>query len=184
MIAGMNQLLAIKTTKDILPQYQQTPIASLLEYHNFKQAFEIYSNPELLIGMCMDNRKQLNIPKNFAFIIRSGGTNMQYSDFHMSFAISIGQVKHIAIIGHSDCGMVNLNARKDQFIKGLVEIAGWKEEEAKDHFLSSSPRFEIENEVEFILSETKRLRKLYPKIQIAPMMYLVEDNQLYLINEN
>jgi hypothetical protein len=28
-----------------------------------------------------------------------------------------------------------------------------------------------------------RLRKEYPKIQVAPMLYLVEDNRLYLIKE-
>jgi len=44
--------------------------------------------------------------------------------------------------------------------------------------------FEIGNEINFILSETKRLRLLYPKIVIAPMFYLVEDNKLYLINED
>jgi carbonic anhydrase len=37
---------------------------------------------------------------------------------------------------------------------------------------------------DFILSETKRLRNRYPKIKIAPMLYLVEDNKLYLINED
>jgi carbonic anhydrase len=43
--------------------------------------------------------------------------------------------------------------------------------------------FEIGNEVDFILSEVKRLRTRYTKIQIAPMIYLVEDNKLYLIKE-
>ncbi len=44
--------------------------------------------------------------------------------------------------------------------------------------------FEIGNEVEFIRSETKRLRNRYPKIIVCPMMYKVEDNRLYLIPEN
>jgi carbonic anhydrase len=43
--------------------------------------------------------------------------------------------------------------------------------------------FEINNEVDFILSETQRLRQRYPKVQIAPMYYKLEDNQLYMINE-
>lgn len=46
------------------------------------------------------------------------------------------------------------------------------------------PMYEIGNEVDFILGETKRLRLQYPGIQIAPLMYLVDDHKLYLIKEN
>ena len=45
-------------------------------------------------------------------------------------------------------------------------------------------QFEIGNEVDFVLSEVKRLRLRYPKILVAPLMYRVEDNRLYLIQEN
>jgi carbonic anhydrase len=79
--------------------------------------------------------------------------------------------------------MVNLFARKETFINGLVESAGWNREWAEEHFMHFAPMFEIGNEVDFILSEAKRLRLRYPKIQIAPMMYLVENNQIYLIKE-
>lgn len=43
--------------------------------------------------------------------------------------------------------------------------------------------FEIGNEVDFVLSEAKRLRLRYPKIIIAPLLYRVEDNRLYLVQE-
>jgi carbonic anhydrase len=132
----------------------------------------------------MDNRKYLHIPDNFAFIIRSGGANLRYSEFKVSYAIGVGQVKHIALIGHNNCGMVNLGARKQIFIDGLVENAGWERNLAEEHFLHFAPMFEINNEIDFILSEVKRLRNRYPKIQIAPMLYLVEDNKLYFIIEN
>ena len=132
----------------------------------------------------MDNRKHLHMPDNFSFIIRTGGANLRYSEFKVSFAISVGGVRHIALIGHNHCGMVNLISRKDQFINGLVEASGWSKEEAEEHFMHFAPMFEIGNEMDFILSETKRLRLRYPKIIIAPMLYLVEDNKLYFINEN
>ena len=134
--------------------------------------------------MCMDNREHLHIPDNFAFIIRAGGANMRYSEFKVSYAISVGQVRHIALIGHNHCGMVDLISRKDEFVKGLVETAGWEKERAEDHFMHFAPLFEIGNERDFILSETKRLRHYYPNIKIAPMLYLVEDNNLYFIKEN
>ena len=108
----MNRLISISSIKDIPQKYQSTPIGLLLEYHNLNREFENYSEAQLLIGMCMDNRKHLHIPDNFAFIIRSGGANLRYSEFKVSFAISVGDVKHIALIGHSNCGMVNLASQE------------------------------------------------------------------------
>ena len=180
----MSQLISIKSAEDILPVYRKTPISDLLEYHNLDKSFEVYQNAQLLVGMCMDNRKHLHMPDNFAFIIRTGGANLRYSEFKVSFAISVGGIRHIALIGHNHCGMVNLISRKEQFIKGLVETAGWDRDQAEDHFLHFAPMYEIGSESDFILSETKRLRLRYPKIIIAPMLYLVDDNKLYLIKED
>ncbi len=180
----MGELIPIKTTEDILPEYRNTPIGDLLEYHNLNKSFTTYQSAKLLIGMCMDNRKHLHIPDNFAFIIRSGGANLRYSEFKVSFAIAVGGVHHIALIGHNHCGMVNLISRKAEFIKGLIDVAGWNKDQAEDHFEHYAPMHEIGNEIDFISSETKRLRLRYPKIKIAPMLYLVEDNKLYLIKEN
>ena len=179
----MNRLIPISKQEDILPEYRQTPIGLLLEYHNLDRSFENYDKAQLLVGMCMDNRKYLYIPDNFAFIIRTGGANLRYSEFKVSYAIAVGQVRHIALIGHNNCGMVDLVSRKENFIQGLVETAGWDRKIAEKHFLHFVPMFEIHNEVDFILSEVKHLRIRYPKIQIAPMLYLVEDNKLYFIKE-
>jgi carbonic anhydrase len=180
----MNRLIPIKSLDDILPFYRHTPIGYLCEYHNLDRAFDDYQNAQLLVGMCMDNRKHLHMPDNFAYIIRTGGANLRYSEFKVSYAISVGGIRHIALIGHNQCGMVNILARKDQFIRGLVEGSGWSHEEAEEHFHHFAPTYEIGNEVDFILSETKRLRLRYPKIVIAPMLYLVEDYKLYFIKED
>ena len=132
----------------------------------------------------MDNRKHLHIPENFAFIIRAGGANLRYSEFKVSYSIGVGGVRCLALIGHTQCGMVNLIARKDQFIQGLRDTAGWQQQSAEEHFLHSAPMFEIGNEVDFTLSEVNRLRFRYPKILVAPLLYRVEDNLLYLIQED
>lgn len=179
----MDRLIKVESISDIPKEFAGTPIGNLVEYHNLNREFSNYSQAQLLIGMCMDNRKHLNMPDNFAFIIRSGGANLRYSEFKVSFAISVGGVKYIALIGHNRCGMVNLASKKDQFIEGLVTNAGWTKEQAEKQFQDYAPMFEIGNEIDFILSETLRLRKVYPKIKIAPMMYLVEDNRLYFIKE-
>jgi len=180
----MERLISINSINDIIPEYRQTPIGLLIEYHNLNRFQETYDKAQLLVGMCMDNRKHLHMPDNFAFIIRSGGANLRHSEFKVSFAISVGQISHIVLIGHNNCGMVNLYSRKNEFIQGLVETAGWEQEKAEEHFMQFAPMFEIENETDFILSETKRLRLRYPKIMIAPMFYLVEDNKLYFIKED
>ena len=180
----MDRLIPVKNPGDILPQYRGTAIERLLEYHNLQKPPETYTDAQLLIGMCMDNRKHLHIPDNFAFIIRTGGANLRYSEFKVSYAIAVGGVRSIALIGHTQCGMVNLIARKDKFVQGLVQNAGWTAETAEEHFFHYAPMFEIGNEVDFIISEVKRLRLRYPKVQVAPMMYRVEDNRLYLIDED
>jgi carbonic anhydrase len=179
----MRRLLSIDSIDQIPSECRSTPIGLLLEYHNLGRPFESYASAKLLIGMCMDNRKHLHIPDNFSFIIRSGGANLRYSEFKVSYAIAVGGVRHIALIGHSNCGMVNLIARKAQFIDGLVDSAGWDRRAAEDHFTQFAPMFEIGNEVDFILSETKRLRLRYPNIMVAPMHYSVENNRLSVIKE-
>jgi len=179
----MNRLIPITNIKDIPVIYQNTPLGLLLEYHNLNRDFENYSNAQLLVGMCMDNRKHLHMPDNFAFIIRSGGANLRYSEFKVSFAIAVGGVRHIALLAHSNCGMVNLISKKKQFIEKLSENGGWTIEQAEEHFNNYAPMFEINNEIDFALSETQRLRSRYPKVQIAPMYYKLEDNFLYMIKE-
>lgn len=178
-----DNLIEINSKSDILPEFIGTPIGDLLEYHNLNRNFESYQNAKLLVGMCMDNRKHLHMPDNFAFIIRSGGANLRYSEFKVSYAISVGGIHHIALIGHNHCGMVDIISRKEQFINGLMENAGWDKAQAEDHFLHFAPMYEIGSETDFILSEVKRLRLRYPKIVIAPLLYLVENNKLYHIKE-
>ena len=179
----MNRLIAISVPEDILPEYRQTPIGNLLEYQNMDKKLDKYSDAQLLIGMCMDNRIQIRIPENYSFIIRAGGANMKNSEFNISFAIAVRRIQHFALIGHNHCGMINLNSNKELFIEGMVKYAGWESADAEDHFLKFEPICEIHNEIDFLLSETKRLRLRYPSVNVAPMLYKLEDNRLYLIRE-
>ena len=177
----MHRLFPVSVQDDIFPEYKNTPVGLLLEYNNLNREYEPYTQAQLLIGMCMDNRKHLHIPDNFAYIIRAGGANLRYSEFKVSYAIAVGGVKCIALIGHNQCGMVNLMSRREAFIRGLVENAGWERELAEQHFMNFTPMFEIGNEIDFVLSEAQRLRSRYPKIFVAPLFYKVEDNLLYQV---
>ncbi len=178
-----DRLLPIRQVSDIPTYYRDTPIGLLLEYHNLDRPFEVYQRAKLLVGMCMDHRKHLHIPDNFSYIIRSGGANLRYSEFKVSYAIAVGGVQHIALIGHTNCGMVNLISRRELFVQGLVENAGWDEDRAEEHFMNLAPMFEIGNEVDFVVSEAFRLRRKYPRVVVAPMLYKVEDNFLYMVQD-
>ncbi|MGH4050813.1 MAG: carbonic anhydrase [Clostridium sp.] len=180
----MDRLIKINSKKDIFDIYKNTPISVLLEYHNLRIPYEALTSPQMLIGMCMDNRKYLHIPNNFAFIIRSGGGTLRFSEFKVSYSIAIGGIRTIALIAHNHCGMVNLMSKREQFIDGLVDIVGWEKQRAEDHFMNFAPMFEIDNEIVFVLEEAKRLRNKYPNILIAPLYYNIDDNLLYLIKED
>ncbi len=180
----MEWLVPVSTQKDIAPAVRETAVGDLLRYHNLDMPHESYATARLLIGMCMDHRERLRIPENFAYILRAAGANLRYSEFQISYAVAIGEVSAIALIAHTQCGMVNLMHRREQFIEGLVERGGWEREWAESHFMNSVSMFEIGNELNFLLAETMRLRLRYPTIPVVPLMYRVEDNNLYHVKEN
>ncbi|MFZ2490784.1 MAG: carbonic anhydrase [Thermoanaerobaculia bacterium] len=180
----MNRVTPINSPNDIPPQYRGTPVARLIAYQNFGQpAEEQLPRAEILVGMCMDNRKKLRIPENFAFVLRSGGGNLRPSEFKVSYAIAVGGVRAIALFAHNHCGMVGISNRRQQFVDGLVD-AGWDREVAEQHFEAFAPIFEIGNEIDFVLSEARRLRARYPKVLVAPLYYDVENNRLSCIEED
>lgn len=179
----MDRLIPITKKEDIPAEYQDNYIGRLFEYHNLGRELESYDKAQLFIGMCMDHRKRLRIPENFAYVMRTGGANLRHSEFKISYAIAVGGVRSIALIAHDNCGMVNLMSRKEKFVNGLVENAGWEATKAEDHFFHFAPMFEIGNEIDFVMSEVKRLRLRYPKIKIAPLFYKLDENRLYLLRE-
>jgi carbonic anhydrase len=175
----MTTILPVNYRSDILPEYQGTPAGLLLEYHNLERALGSGPGRQLLIGMCMDSRKALRIPPDFAFVLRTAGANMRDNEFRISFAIAVGGVRTIVLIAHTDCGMARVGRQHDAFVRGLVEHAGWDEERAERHFAECVPKFAIDDEVEFVMREAERLRGLYPKISVVPLLYRVEDDLLY-----
>ena len=174
----MPEIIPVNYREDILPEYRGTPVELLLEYHNLGRAIGT-STPQLLIGMCMDSRKSLRIPNDFAFVLRTAGANMRDNEFRISYAIAVGGVRVIVLIAHTDCGMAKLAQNHERFVHGLMDAAGWDEARAEKHFADSAPKFGIRDEVDFVLKEAERLRGIYPRIQIAPLLYRVEDDLLY-----
>ena len=178
------ELLPVRRWEDILPAYRETPIGDLLGYHNLRRPHRQYAGAELLIGMCMDNRKVLRIPDNFAFVLRAGGANLRRMEFKVSFAVAVGGVRAVCLIGHDECGMVDLRARREAFVCGLVERGGWERHAAEDHFDRHAPELEIPDAAEFVFGEARRLRERYPRVPVAPLFYRIGDGLLYQIRDD
>ncbi len=177
------KLKSVSVENDIPEYLLDTPIVDLLKYHNCGKEFVTYEKAEVVVVMCMDNRKQLNIPKRFAYILRTAGARVTGYEFMLSFPIGFAGVKCVALIGHTNCGMVNLLSKKEQIIQGLIENAKWTKEEAEKHFDSNVHFFEVDNEVDFVVNESKRLSEKYKSVLFVPMLYKVEDNLLYLVEQ-
>jgi carbonic anhydrase len=177
----MPEIIPVNYQADIFESYQDTPVGALLEYHNLGRALGVAPAPKLLIGMCMDHRNALRIPPDFAFVLRTAGANMRDNEFRMSYAIGVGGVTTIVLIAHTDCGMAQLDRRREQFIEGLIRNAGWDRARAEHHFAESAPKFGIRDEVAFVVREAERLREIYPAVTAVPLLYRVEDDLLYQI---
>ena len=161
--------------------WRGTPIGDLLRFHNLGEPFATYASAALVIGMCMDNRKSLHLPDNFAYVLRAGGANFRRAEFKLSFAIAVGGARAIALIGHDQCGMVGLHRRRADFVEGLVARAGWERDEAELHFEQWAPFFEIGDAAAFVASEADRLQRRYPTIPVAALMYRIADGKLHQV---
>lgn len=176
-----NHLKAISIESEIPENLLLTPIERLFAYHNLSKPYDIYTKAELLIVTCVDSRIQINIPKNFAYIARTPAARIKELEFAISFVISFAGIQHVALIGHTDCKMVNLSSRKEEVVQGLIHNVFWNKEDAEKHFNLEVNKFEISNEIDFVISQTNLLKTKYQGINFVPMIYNIEDDKLYLI---
>ena len=168
----------------ILSVYRGTAIEQLLQYHNLGAPLPATTGrAQLLISMCMDHRKDLLLPNEFAYILRSAGGNLRDSEFEVSYAIAAGGVATVALLAHTDCGMVDVTQHRAKFVQGLVDRAGWAADVAAAHFDRYASQYQIGDAVTFVCAEAARLRRLYPAILVAPLLYEVESDRLAQIDE-
>jgi carbonic anhydrase len=179
-LSSLKDLVSVTSFSDIPASLQNTAVGRLFAYHNLHHAFQHHAGPELLIVMCMDYRENLRIPDDFAYVIRAAGARVRQRDFSVSYAIAVGGVRSIALIAHTECGMINVASKEDEFVRGLTEGAGWESEMARSHFTSSAPLYEIGSETKCVLNGAERLRETYSQVLVAPLVYRVEDRLLYL----
>lgn len=164
----------------------ETPIEDLLLFHNEKKSVPSgYDNPQLLISLCMDQRISLNLPRGFAFTLRTPGSRLQGLEFAVSYAIAMAEVRTLAVIGHTDCAMTKVQDLKERFVKQLDDWHDqWDAQDALKHFEQWAPVFYIKDMKEHIRSQVAWISKIFPDLLVAPLIYRVEDHHLVLLEDN
>lgn len=176
-------LITISTENDIPSILQDTPVSALLKSQNFFQVDETPSDfADLIIGMCIDYRKQLHLPKNCAYVIRSAGANMKDAEFSVALGVSSG-IEYMALITHNKCLMSDPFSRREAVLETLSKDCAWSQESASVYFDEQATDRGISDPIEFALSEAQRIHELYPKLKVVPILYCVDDDKLYLIKE-
>jgi carbonic anhydrase len=132
----------------------------------------------------MDFRLKLALPDNFAFVLRIGGANIRPVSPYIAFAVAVGQVSAIAVLVHDQCAMEDVELRKDQFVSGLIEHAGWSRSDAEEYVAVCAPLIRIEEPSQVALRQCAQLRKRFPRVRVAPLLYAVADGLVYQIRSS
>lgn len=179
-----HRIVPVESIDDILPPYRDTPVEALLRYHNLGELLpDSTGHAHLLVSMCMDHRKELVIPNEFAYVLRSAGGSLRDSEFEVAYAVAVGGVDTIALLAHTDCGMSVVTSQRASFVEGLVTRAGWTREKAAAHFDDYARRYHIGDAIEFVLAEAARIRALFPAVLVAPLLYRVDSDRLAQVAE-
>lgn len=179
----ITRLVPIKLESDIPQSLRKTPIETLLKCQNMGQVdASLSDSPELVIGMCIDYRKSLTLPQNCAYVIRRTGANMAGSEFSLALALSTG-IEYMALIAHNHCVMSDPRQKRESFVGALTKKHGWTNERALEFFDKHASSREISDAIDFSVKEARRLSRLFAGARIVPMMFMLEDNMLYLVKD-
>lgn len=173
-----SRLKQIKAPADVPSRWHGTPIEQLIRAHNFDEAIEPSFKPELLVATCIEFRFQPKVPSFFAYEIRRASGRVIGAEFTIAYAIAKG-VKHLALIGHNDCGMTKVDANTQAMIEALVG-QDWPRAAAEEYVRKQGPDHAIQDEIETLRAEYLRLRRLFRNIGIAPLFTALANNKLYL----
>ncbi len=179
--SGLEWLFPVLSTEEVPEALRGTPLETLLKGQNLGLIDEHQAHgAALLIGMCIDFRNALSIPRDWAYIVRREGANMAGAVFAVALALSKG-VRYMALIAHNNCAMANTSEHREQFIDVLTKGFSWESDRAVEFFDSHSLSREIGNELDFVVEEADRIEKLFPGLKVVPLLFRVEDSHLYLI---
>lgn len=175
----MPRQIPVASIGDLLPEYRGTPIEQVLRYQNPQEPMPAtVEHPELLVVTCMDFRIRLRVPDHYAYMLRTAGASLRSHEFDVAFAIAVGGVSAIAIVGHTDCGMSRVTQVRDTFVNNLVRHGGWSQHDAVHYYHQHAGAHYIGDPAQSAWRDAARLRQRFPSMIIAPLLYRVEDHTL------
>ena len=172
------RLLEFQTVDDIPDEWKGTPLEAFILSQNFNWPIQATGEPKLLIATCIEFRYALPVPRMYAYVIRRASGRLIGSEFSVAYTLAKG-VKHLMMIGHNDCGMSQIPANTPLVIEALVE-QGWSKEQATEYVKKHGTRHAINDEVDSLKEEYLRIRKVFPRLVVAPLFVCLHDNRLYL----
>jgi carbonic anhydrase len=173
-----SRLSQINSRQDIPEHWLNTPIEDLIGAHNFQKPIVASGEPALLIVTCIEYRFQPEIPNMWAYVNRCAGGRLAGSEFSVSYILAKG-VRHIALIGHNDCGMTKVVESKPLLIEALVSQR-WERDRAEDFVEQNAARFMMQDEIDGQKREFLRLRQLFPEVEIAPLFVSIASMRLHI----
>lgn len=144
-------------------------ISTLLASHNDGANFPAFEGARLAIVTCMDYRIRLRLPDNFAFVLRTGGANPSPVEPDLAFGVALTGIHALALIGHTDCAMVEPNPYVVNDLPAL--------EEQKRLYRSEIAALAIVDAPNFTRSEAARLAGRLG-LPVVPLLYRVEDHKI------
>lgn len=179
----LERLIPVESQKDIPSELRGTPIGILFECQNLGQMnVPAPETPQLIVGMCIDTARSLHLPREFAYVVKREGANMQGAEFTLAMAMLDG-ITHMALIAHGGCAMSNSQELRSQFIETLVKEHAWTDQQAIRFFDEHLRSKEVDNEIDFVLEEAERLGRVFRGLNVVPLFYRAENDRLYLIRD-
>ncbi len=177
------RLAPVDSIDDLPDELRVSPIKTVFECQNLGQInIAVPDTPQLIIGMCIDYARSLHLPRDFAYVIRREGANMQGAEFALAVAMLNG-ISHMALIAHGSCAMSTTSGLRKRFIQTLMENHGWHVAQATKMFDDHMRSKEIDNEIDFVLEETDRLGRVFRGLIVVPLFYRSDNDRLYLIRD-
>jgi hypothetical protein len=173
-----DNLQEFKDREDIPDHWRNTPIEDFIMSQNFQWPVTVTGKPEVLISACIEFRYALPVPRGYAYVIRRASGRVLGSEFSVGYVLSKG-VKFLLLIGHNDCGMAKVAEAAPNVVDAFVD-QGWSRAVAEEYVRKQGARHAITNEIDALEQEYLRLRKIFPRLKIAPLFICLYDSKVYL----
>lgn len=174
----IGKLVNFDVREDIPDQWRNTPIEAFIMSQNFGWPVHSTGHPQVLIATCIEFRYSMPVPRNYAYVIRRASGRVIGSEFSVGYTMAKG-VKYLLLIGHNDCGMSKVESVAADVVDAFVD-QGWRREIAEEYVRKHGNRHAIKDELESLKEEYLRLRKIFPRLKIAPLFVCLYDSKLYL----